>query len=60
MMGEDQGGAPETAREAAKDFVSKTTISLLRQMRGYLYERQQREQQAAQGRKRLAEVSRNV
>jgi hypothetical protein len=39
------------------DFVSCTTLSLLRQMRGYLYDLQQREQQKAQARKRLEALS---
>lgn len=39
------------------DFVSSTTINFLRQMRGYLYERQQQEQQKAQARKRLEALS---
>jgi hypothetical protein len=39
------------------DFVSCTTLSLLRQMRGYLSDLQQREQQKAQARQRLEALS---
>ncbi len=42
------------------DFVSNTTNSFLRQMRGYLYDLQQREQQAAAGRKKLEALSRDL
>jgi len=40
------------------EFVSNTPIRMLRQMRGYLIERQQHEQYKEQGRKRLEELGR--
>jgi len=42
------------------EFVSNTPIRMLRQMRGYLIERQQHKQYKAQGRKRLEALSSNL
>ncbi len=41
------------------EFVSCASTNLLRQMRGYLYERQYQQQQKTQARKRLEELSRD-
>ncbi len=66
MLGGEAIGFPEVRLDEFRipagvqgwaDFVSGTTINFLRQMRGYLYERQQQEQQKAQARKRLEALS---
>lgn len=69
MLGGESIGFPEIKHEDFRiaagvqgwtDFVSHTTITFLRQMRGYLYDLQQQELQKAQARKRLEALSRNV
>lgn len=69
MLGGEAIGFPEIKHEDFRiapgwqgwtDFVSNTTINFLRQMRGYLYERQRQEYQKAQARQRLEALSRDV
>jgi hypothetical protein len=68
MLGGEALGFPEVKQDEFRisagvqgwtDFVSCTTISFLRQMRGYLYDLQRQEQQKIQARKRLEALSRD-
>jgi hypothetical protein len=66
MLGGEAIGFPEIRNDDFRipagvqswaDFVSNTTIGFLRQMRGYLYDRQRQEYQRAQAHKRLEALS---